>query len=109
MLQQGANVKVGLFTFLGLYSQGLDTLANILTKGAEHAIATGTSAADLLSWRLAEDIFPLRRQAPIVCTFAKQGPARAAGLNVPPSLEGESKLSELHAAVADAKSPGSKA
>ena len=96
-------MKVGLFSFVGLYSQGLETLANILTKGAEHAVATGVPEADLLSWKLAEDMFPLRRQAQIVCDFAKQWPARAAGLAVPPSLEGESTLSELQAAIVDAK------
>jgi len=96
-------VKVGSFTFVGLYSQGLETLANILAKGAEHAAANGVPEADLLSWRLAEDMFPLRRQAQIVCSFAKLWPARAAGLAVPPSLEGESTLSELQAAIVDAK------
>jgi hypothetical protein len=92
-----------LFTFVGLYAQGLDTLAHILRKGAEHAAATGVSEADLLGWRLAEDMFPLRRQAQIVSDFAKQWPARAAGLAVPPSLEGESTLSELEAAIVDAR------
>jgi hypothetical protein len=96
-------VKVELFSFVGLYSQGLETLANILTKGAEHAITTGVPEGDLLSWRLAEDMFPLRRQAQIVCDFAKQWPARAAGLAVPPSLNGESTLSDLEAAIVDAK------
>ena len=96
-------MTVGLFSFVGLYSQALDTLANILSKGAEHASATGVPEADLLSWRLAEDMFPLRRQAQFVCTLAKQWPARVAGLAAPPSLEGESTLSELHAAIVDAK------
>lgn len=96
-------MKVGLFSFVGLYSQGLETLANILTKGAEHAAATGVPESDLLNWRLAEDMFPLRRQAQIVCTFAQQWPARVAGLPLPPSLEGESTVSELQAAIVDAK------
>ena len=96
-------MKVELFTFVGLYARGLDTLANILTKGTEHAAAMGVPEADVLSWRLAEDMFPLRRQAQIVCNFAKQWPARAAGLTVPPSLEGESTFSELKAAILDAK------
>ena len=96
-------MKVSLFSFVDLYSKGLETLANILSKGAEHAAANGISEADLLSWRLAEDMFPLRRQAQIVCTFAKQWPARAAGLAVPSSLEGESTLPELQAATVDVK------
>jgi hypothetical protein len=96
-------VKVELFSFVGLYSQGLEALANILTKGAEHAITRGVAESDLLGWKLAEDMFPLRRQAQIVCDFAKQWPARAAGLPLPPSLEGESTLSELQNAIVDAK------
>src|SRR3954469_13332373 len=96
-------MKVRLFSFVGLYSQGLETLANILTKGAEHAAATGAPESDLLSWRLAEDMFPLRRQAQIVCTFPLQWPARAAGLPIPPSLEGESTVSDLQAAIVNAK------
>jgi hypothetical protein len=95
-------VKVELFSFVGLYSQGLETLANILAKGADHAVATGVPESELLSWKLAEDMFPLRRQAQIVCDFAKQWPARAAGLAVPPSLDGESTLSELQAAILEA-------
>lgn len=96
-------MKVGLFTFVGLYAQGLDTLANILAKGSEHAAAMGVPESEMLSWRLAEDMFPLRRQAQIVCTFATLWPARAAGLPVPPSLEGESTVAELKAAISGAK------
>lgn len=96
-------MKVGLFSFVGLYSQGLETLAHILAKGAEHALATGVPESDLLSWRLAEDMFPLRRQVQVVCTFAQQWPARAAGLPVPPSLESESTVSDLQAAIVAAK------
>ena len=96
-------MKVDLFSFVGLYAKGLDTLANILTKGAEHAAATGVPESELLAWKLAEDMFPLRRQAQIVCMFAAQWPARAAGLEAPPALEGESTLADLHAAIGDAK------
>ena len=96
-------MKVGLFSFVGLYSQGLSTLSNIMTKGAEYAAATGATEADLLEWKLAEDMFPLRRQAQIVCDFSKQWPARAAGLAVPQSMVGGNTLSELQAAIVDAQ------
>lgn len=96
-------MKVGLFTFVGMYSKGLSTLANILTKGAEHAAKVGVSQRDLLEWKLADDMFPLRRQVQIVCDFAKKWPARAAGLEVPESIEGESSLEELQAAIAEAQ------
>jgi len=96
-------MKVGLFSFVGVYSQGLSTLANILTKGAEYAAATGATETDLLEWKLAEDMFPLRRQAQIVCDFSTRWPARAAGLALPQSLDGESTLSELQAAIVGAQ------
>jgi hypothetical protein len=96
-------MKVSLYSFVGLYSQGLESLANILRKGAEHAAATGASEAEMLGWRLADDMFPLRRQAQIVCSFAMQWPARAAGLAVPPALEGESSIADLQDAIVAAK------
>jgi hypothetical protein len=96
-------VKLSLYSFVGLYSQGLDTLANLLKKGVEHANAIGASETEMLGWRLAEDMFPLRRQAQIVCSFAQQWPARAAGVSIPPALEGESRVSDLLDAIAAAK------
>jgi hypothetical protein len=92
-----------LYSFVGLYSQGLESLAHILRKGAEHGAATGASEAEMLAWRLAEDMFPLRRQAQVVCDLATRWPARAAGLPVPPALEGESSLSELQAAIVNGR------
>jgi len=97
------SVKLGLYSLVGLYSQGIETLANLLKKGVEHAKATGASEAEMLDWRLAQDMFPLRRQAQIVCTFATQWPARAAGLTVPAAVEGESSVSDLLDAIAAAK------
>ena len=96
-------MTLGLYSFVGLYSQGLETLANVLKKGVEHANAIGASEAEMLGWRLAEDMFPLRRQAQIVCSFASQWPARAAGLAVPPAVEGESSVSDLLDAIEVAK------
>ena len=94
-------MKIGMHSFVGLYSQGLGTLANILAKGAEYAASIGVSESELLEWKLADDMFPLRRQAQIVCDFAKQWPARAAGLAVPASIEGESTLAELRSAIVE--------
>jgi hypothetical protein len=57
----------------------------------------------MMEWRLAPDMFPLRRQAQIVCNFAKQWPARAAGAVVPDSLPEEACFEEIQRAIADAK------
>lgn len=88
-------MKANLYTYVGVYSRGLDTLAHILAKGAEFAAAKGVSEAAMLDWRLADDMFPLRRQAQVVVDFSRQWPARAAGLDVPAALEGEPGLAEL--------------
>jgi hypothetical protein len=97
-------VKVNLYSFVGIYSRGLDTLAHILAKGSAHTTATGVAEREMLDWRLIEDMFPLGRQAEVVCNFAQQWPARAAGLPVPASLESELPLSGLQAGIIEAKS-----
>lgn len=96
-------MKVGLSTFGELYAKGLDTLRNILEKGAAFAEEQGASSEDMLGWSLAPDMFPLRRQAQIVISFAQQWALRAAGLQVPATLEGESSLEDLYDAIAAAK------
>jgi hypothetical protein len=96
-------VQTNLYTFIGLYSRGLDTLANILAKGADHAAGLGVTEGEMLEWRLVDDMFPLRQQAMIVCSFAMQWPARAVGLPVPAGLDGEPNLAELKAGIAKAK------
>lgn len=96
-------MKADLFSYVGVFSRGLDTLAHILNKGAEFAKAKGVSEAEMLDWRLAPDMFNLCRQAQNVIQFASQWPARAAGLEVPASPEGEMSLAELQAAIASTK------
>lgn len=96
-------MTVSLFTFVELYSRALDTLAHLLDKGAAHAKATGASEAEMLGWRLIDDMLPLRFQAMVVCNFTRQWPARVAGLPVPEAVEGEPDLAGLLAAVAESK------
>jgi len=96
-------LTVSLFTFVDLYSRALDTLAHLLKKGAAHAEATGVSEAEMLDWRLIDDMLPLRFQAMVVCNFARQWPARVAGLPVPDGVEGEPDLAGLLAAIAESK------
>ena len=99
----GEPVTVCLFTFVDLYSKGLDTLAHVLTKGAEFAASKGVSEADMLEWRLIDDMNPLRFQAIVVINFAKQWPARAAGLPVPENIPEDLDLAGFKAAIAEAK------
>jgi hypothetical protein len=96
-------MAVCLFTFVDLYSKGLTTLDHILTKGAEFAASKGVSEADMLEWRLVEDMNPLRFQAIVVINFARQWTARAAGLPVPENIPEDLDLAGFKAAIADAK------
>ncbi|MCR5880693.1 DUF1993 domain-containing protein [Phenylobacterium sp. J367] len=96
-------MKVDLFTTVGVYSRGLDTLANILTKAVEHGKANGASEAEVLDWRLAPDMFNLRQQAHTVIRFARGWPARAIGTEVPADLPDDLDLSGLQSAIQTAK------
>jgi uncharacterized protein len=96
-------VKADLYTYVGVFSRGLDTLAHVLAKGAEFAKEKGVSETEMLDWRLVPDMFTLRQQAHSVIQFASQWPARAAGLEIPPGLEGETSLADLQAAIQTTK------
>jgi hypothetical protein len=96
-------VKLDLYTFVGLYSKGLEALVQILTKGAAYASDIGASEKEMLAWRIAPDMFPLLRQAQIVCEFAVKWTARSAGLAPPEAPAGDQSLAELHAAIEDAR------
>lgn len=96
-------MAVCLFTFVDLYSKGLATLDHILGKGAEFAAGQGVPEAEMLEWRLVEDMNPLRFQALVVINFAKQWTARAAGLPVPEDIPADLDLKGLRAAIADAR------
>jgi hypothetical protein len=96
-------VAVCLFTFVDLYSKGLSTLDHLLEKGAEHARAIGASEAEMLEWRLIDDMNPLRFQCFVVINFAKQWTARAAGLEVPADIPNDLDLAGVRAAIVEAK------
>lgn len=96
-------MTVCLFTFVDLYSKGLGTLDNLLAKGAAFAKSKGGAEADILDWRLIDDMNPLRFQAMVVINIAKQWPARAAGLPVPEAITEDLDLAGFKAAIADAK------
>jgi hypothetical protein len=96
-------MAINLFSFVGMYTRVLDTAAHLLTKGADHAAAIGASEADMLDWRLIEDMQPLRFQMAVVCNFPRQWLARAAGLPVPDDVAADLDLAGFKAALAEAK------
>jgi len=96
-------MTVCLFTFVELYAKGLGTLDNLLTKGAAFAASQGVSDAEMLDWRLIDDMNPLRFQANVALNFARQWPARAAGLPLPADVPGDLDVAGYKAAIAEAK------
>ncbi len=72
-----AVMTVNLFSFIDLFDRQLTTLAHILQKGASHAESINASEADMLSWRLTEDMQPLAFQIMVrVPNFTRAWPAR---------------------------------
>jgi hypothetical protein len=92
-----------LYTFVGLYDRGLTTLAHVLDKGAALAASKGASEAEMLEWRLIDDMNPLRFQAFVCINFAKQWPARVAGLPVPEDIASDLDLAGLRAEIEAAR------
>lgn len=96
-------MKTDLYTFVGLYSRGLTTLAHVLDKGAAFARSKGVSEGEMLEWRLIDDMNPLRFQAYMVINFSRQWPARVAGLEVPADLPPDLGFAGIKAAIEEAK------
>lgn len=96
-------MTISLFSFVGIYSKALDTAAHLLAKGVEHAGATGASEAEVLTWRLIDDMAPVAFQLMVVVNFTRLWSARAAGLPLPAEVNAELSVAEFKAAIADAK------
>ena len=96
-------MTVNLYSFVDLYARGLDAAAHLVTRGAEFAKANGASETEMLDWRLIDDMQPLRFQVMVVCNFARQWPARVAGLPVPAEIGDDLDLAGFQAAIAEAK------
>ena len=94
-------MKADLYSYVGVFSRGLQTLSHLLAKGEEFAKAKGGVGPDILEWRLAEDMYPLRFQAQTVIRISGAWSARAAGVETPPDPESAMTLEELRAAIAD--------
>ena len=96
-------MTVTAFTFVDLYGRALATASSLLDKGAAHARATGVSEAQMLDWRLIDDMAPLGFQIMVVVNFAKAWPARFAGLEVPAEIGADLDVAGFQAAIKDAQ------
>ena len=96
-------MTVRLFTFVVMFSRTLTTAEHLLERGAAHAESLGLDREAALDWRLIEDMNPLRFQVRVVCNFARQWPARVAGLPVPEAIDDSLDLAGFKAALADGR------
>lgn len=96
-------MTTSLFTFVDLYSRQLANAAHLLEKGAEFAKANGVSEAEMLNWRLIDDMNPLGFQLMVVCNFTRLWPARVAGLPLPAEITADLDVAGFQTAIADAK------
>jgi hypothetical protein len=96
-------MTVSLFTFIDLFDRQAATASSLLAKGAAHAKATGVSEAEMLEWRLIDDMAPLGFQLMVVCNFTRLWPARIAGLPLPTEVTADLDVAGFQAALADAR------
>ena len=78
----------------------LQSLSNILDKGAEHARAKNSDPASLVNARLAPDMYTLAQQVRLACNHAKDATARVTGKEPPQFDDSEQTLAELKARIA---------
>jgi hypothetical protein len=78
----------------------LQSLSNMLDKGAEHARARKSDPAALVNARLAPEMYTLAQQVQIACDQAKDATARLTGQNAPQFENDEKTIEELKARIA---------
>ena len=96
-------MAVSVYTFVDNFRRCLDNAAGLLRKGAAFAAERGVSEAEMLDWRLIEDMKPLGFQIMVVINFAQQWPARAAGVAVPEAVAEDLSVAGFLAEIAKAK------
>ena len=82
------------------FTRSLQALDACLDKAQAHADSLKCDIANILSARLAPDMFPLSRQIQIACDFAKSISSRMAGVDVPSYEDNEVTLADFKARIA---------
>jgi len=82
------------------FQRGLDVLSHLLDQGVAHARAHGQDPAELLTGRLAPDMYTLIGQVQSASDAAKFGAARLAGIAPPSFADTETTLEELRERIA---------
>jgi hypothetical protein len=96
-------MAVSLYTFVDLYRRNLVTAGHLLDKGAAHAAGLGITEAEMLGWRLAEDMHPLGFQLGVVINFSQLWTSRIAGVPTPAAVPPTLDVAGFKTAMADAE------
>jgi hypothetical protein len=83
-----------------VFTHVLNSLSNILNKGAAHAEAKKIDPTVFINDRLAPDMFPLSRQVQIATDAVKGCAARLANVEIPSFADTETSFPELQERVA---------
>jgi hypothetical protein len=84
-------------------NRGLNTLIHLLTKAKDFASEKGLSEEEVLSWRLAPDMFDFKRQVQVFTGGIVGGVYRLAGLEKPSMPDTETSIEELMVRVGVAR------
>ncbi len=82
-----------------VFDQFLQSLTSVLDKAEVHCTAAGIKPADLLTLRLAPDMFTLTQQVQRACIHASGAAARLAGIDVPEEADNEASFDDLRARI----------
>jgi uncharacterized protein len=82
------------------FTRSLQALDACLDKAQAHADSLKCDIGNILSARLAPDMFPLSRQIQIACDFAKSISSRMAGVDVPSYEDNEVTLADFKVRIA---------
>ena len=94
-------MPITLHSFIDIYTRALDTGTHLIAKAEGFAAENGVTEADMLGWRLADDMNPLSFQISVVADFTAGWAARAAALPVPDRIDWTTAdLAALKAAIA---------
>jgi len=80
--------------------RALRTLSHILSKAESHAAAHSIPLADVVEWRLIDDMKPLGFQVQTLCNAAKNCLAFTAHLDMPAVADDEKTFEDLKARIA---------
>jgi uncharacterized protein len=83
-------MRVDLEAVVLQWGKALDVADHLLSKASDTAKAEGRTEAEVLEWRLAADMFPLKKQFELVAKLVRDWASRAVGDDGPPDLPAES-------------------